>query len=237
MRRNPHLPVPRFADRIDAGKHLAEVLVPLLANVPRERLIVLGLARGGVVVAAEVARQLDAALDACVVRKIGSPMQPELAIGAVGPENVQVYNRDLIADLGLGESLVTQLATSVIADRDRLDDQVRNGRPPPDLEGKTVILVDDGLATGASMRAALEFARASARRVIIAVPTAAPEVANAFERLGIRTIALVTPMNFGSVGNWYDRFEEVSTARTRELIANGPSGRDESTPPNDGDQA
>jgi predicted phosphoribosyltransferase len=216
----------RFADRVDAGQRLGKALMPILAGVSSNGLIVLGLARGGVVVAAEVAAALGAELDACVVRKIGSPMQPELAIGAVGPNDVTVYNRDLIADMGLSEATVNQLTDSVKASRDRLDELVRDGRPAPDLRGKTAILVDDGLATGASMRAALEFAAASAEQVVIAVPTAASEVVNSFEALGVRTIALMTPAGFGSVGAWYDRFDEVTSAQARALVSPEPSAND-----------
>lgn len=209
----------RFADRAEAGRLLANALLPVVAGTPRTGLLVLGLARGGVVVAAEVAAVLGASLDACVVRKIGSPLQPELAIGAVGPGGVRVFNRTLIRDLGLSQQVVEQLTTTVEGNRNDLDERLRDGRPLPGLHGKTVILVDDGLATGASMRAALEFARQSAGAVLIAVPTASPDVIASFERSGTRSIALVTPRNFRSVGLWYDRFEEVTSAEVRTILA------------------
>lgn len=214
----------RFADRREAGRMLANALLPIVPGIPRDDLVVLGLARGGVVVAAEVADVLGAVLDACVVRKIGSPLQPELAIGAVGPGGVRVFNRTLIGEIGLPQRAIDHLTASVETDRDLLDDHLRHGRPVPDLRGKTVILVDDGLATGASMRAALEFARQAAKQVVIAVPIAAPDVVASFERSGVRTIALVTPRNFRSVGLWYDRFDEVTSDQTRAYLAEAPKG-------------
>lgn len=208
----------QFADRWQAGQALGEALAPLVAgSAPGER-SVLGLARGGVVVAAEVAATLEAALDAVVVRKIGSPYQPELAIGAVGPNGVRAYNRGLIAELGIDEATLENLTEAVERTRDWLDRDLRGGRPLPELGGKVAILVDDGLATGASMRAALAFAQRDAVSVIIAVPVAAPEVVTTFEAQGVRTCSLITPAGFGSVGAWYGRFDEVSSAEVKALL-------------------
>lgn len=208
----------QFADRWQAGQALGEALAPLVAgSAPGER-SVLGLARGGVVVAAEVAAHLGAELDTIVVRKIGSPFQPELAIGAVGPGDVRVFNRGLISQLGIAESTLTRMTEEVARTRDRLDRDLRGGRPAPRLAGKLAILVDDGLATGASMRAALAFAQRDAVSVIIAVPVAAPEVVTTFEAQGVRTCSLITPAGFGSVGAWYGRFDEVSSAEVKALL-------------------
>lgn len=218
MGRTPGSPRRQFRDRQEAGQALGDALAPLLTAVPRRRLLVLGLARGGVVVAAEVARMLDARLDTCVVRKIGSPMQPELAIGAVGPGGVRMFNRQLVSELGIQPAALEQMTTRIEADRERLERELRGDRPLPVTEGATVVLVDDGLATGASMRAAVEYANRTADAVVVAVPTAAPEVARSFEALGFQTVAIILSSRFGSVGQWYGQFEEVSSARTRALL-------------------
>lgn len=218
MKRN-HRPAPdRFIDRWQAGQALGKALAPLVADVPPENRIVLGLAKGGVVVAVEVAVHLRSALDAIVVRKIGSPFQPELAIGAVGPGGGRVFNRGLIAELGIPEPALFELTETVGRTREQLDHDLRGGRPAPDLAGKLAILVDDGLATGASMRAALAFAQRDAASVIVAVPTAAPDVVAAFDAQGLRILSLIAPSGFGSVGTWYDRFDEVSSDEVRALL-------------------
>ncbi len=214
-----HRPAPeRFTDRWQAGQVLGAALEPLVADIPPEHRIVLGLARGGVVVAVEVAAQLRSALDAIVVRKIGSPFQPELAIGAVGPGNVRIFNRSLIAELGIPDPALVEMTRTVERAREQLDHDLRGGRPAPDLARKLAILVDDGLATGASMRAALAFAQRDAASVIVAVPTAAPDVVAAFDAQGIRILSLIAPSGFGSVGSWYDRFDEVSSDEVRAVL-------------------
>ena len=226
MQRRQYPAAGRFADRWQAGRMLGKALEPLVADVAARDQIVLGLARGGVVVAAEVATQLHARLDAIVVRKIGSPAQPELAIGAVGPGGVRIFNRGLIAELGILDQALMDLTESVVRTRDLLDDDLRGGRPMPDLAGKLAILVDDGLATGASMRAALVFAQRDAASVIVAVPIGAPEVVAAFETQGIRIQSLITPAGFESVGFWYDQFNEVSSEEVKALLggASSPAG-------------
>ena len=219
----PHSsPADRFVDRHDAGIRLAQVLGPYLHGIPRDQVLLLGLARGGVAVAAEVGFTLGVPFDALVVRKIGSPFQPELAIGAVAPEGVRVYNRDLIAELGLSRESVARLTKEIDRDRDALEAEILQGRPRPDMNGKTVVLVDDGLATGASMRAALEYARNLAAQVIIAVPVASPDVMAAFEDLGVEVVAPLAVRDLGSVGKWYDRFDEVTTGQARRLLEPPP---------------
>ena len=223
MQRRQYPAAGRFADRWQAGRMLGKALEPLVADVAARDQIVLGLPRGGVVVAAEVAAQLQARLDAIVVRKIGSPAQPELAIGAVGPGGVRVFNRALVADLGIAEPALSDMTIAVERLREQLDHDLREGRPPSDLTGKLAILVDDGLATGASMRAALTFAQLYAASVIVAVPTAAPEVVAAFETQGIRIQSLITPAGFESVGFWYDQFIEVSSEEVKALLGEASS--------------
>jgi len=219
-----HRPAPeRFTDRWQAGQALGKALEPLVANVTPTDQIVLGLARGGVVVAVEVAAHLRSALDAIVVRKIGSPFQPELAIGAVGPGGVRVFNRGLIAELGIPDPALVEMTRTVERAREQLDHDLRGGRPAPDLAGKLAVLVDDGLATGASMRAALAFAQRDAASVIVAIPTAAPDVVAAFEAQGIRILSLIAPRGFGSVGTWYDQFNEVSSEEVKALLGEASS--------------
>jgi len=215
-RRSEH--APPFADRVDAGRQLADALAPLVSGIRRDRLIALGLARGGVVLAAEVARSLGLAMDALVVRKIGAPMQPELAIGAVGPGDHRLLNHPLIESLGLAPEPVAALADAASAERDRLDRDLRGTRPFPVLEDRTVILVDDGLATGASMRAAWGYVARDAASVIVAVPVAPPDAVQTFEALGAQVVALVVTRSFGAVGSFYDDFGEVTSGQVRALL-------------------
>lgn len=217
FRRHRHMD-DRFVDRWQAGRALGAKLEPLVAEVPPAERLVLGLARGGVVVAAEVAATLGAPLDAVVVRKIGSPYQPELAIGAVGPAGARVYNRELVAELGIGEASLTALTERTEQARESLDRELRDGRPLPELVGRLAILVDDGLATGASMRAALAYARPVAASVLVAVPVAAPDVIARLAAHGITSIALIEPGGFDAVGSWYIRFDEISSAEVQELL-------------------
>ncbi len=218
MRRLRNPTTPPFRDRRDAGQRVAEALAPIVANVPRDQLIILGLARGGVVVAAEVATTLQAKLDAVVVRKVGAPRQPELAIGAVGPGDQRLFNRRLIASIDLTTQDVTAIADAASRERDRLDHEIRGGRPAPEMAGRTVVLVDDGLATGASMRVTVEFARTSTDAVVVAVPVAPPDVVSDIEALGARVVCLVADKQFGAVGSFYERFDEVRSDEVRTIL-------------------
>lgn len=209
-----------FQDRADAGQQLAALLAPRVADVPARTLVVLGLARGGVPVAAEIADRLAGVLDACVVRKIGAPNQPELAIGAVAPSDIRVLNRSLIADLGLSEAAVEQLSWSASQERDRIDDQIRAGDAMLPLRDRIVVLVDDGLATGASMQAAVAWAQAShPHQVIVAVPVAPPRLIDDFRLGGVDAVGVLLPSTFGSVGQFYDDFSEVTTETVRHVLA------------------
>ena len=184
-----------YADRIDAGRRLAKALVDYAG---RADVLVLGLPRGGVPVAAEVARALDAPLDVMIVRKLGAPWQPALAMGAIASGNVQLLNDPVVARRG-GAS--------------------RGGRPPFDAAGKQVILVDDGMATGATMRAAVAAVRAMApARVIVAVPTAATDTCELVRAEADRVVCLDTPEPFMAVGCWYRNFDQTSDAEVRALL-------------------
>ena len=212
----------RFADRRDAGRALAGAL-QALAGTPD--LLVLGLPRGGVPVAFEVARKLGAELDVLVVRKLGVPQQPELAMGAIGAGGVLELNPEVIV-----EAQVSQQALDAVVQRERLELQrreraYRGERPPPRLRGRCVVLVDDGIATGASMRAALDvLRRAQPARIVIAVPVAA---AQALLEPGLAKSELVTlarPWNLGGVGRFYEDFGQTSDEEVRELLAGPASG-------------
>lgn len=212
-----------FKDRIEAGRRLAEALSELKAEHP----IVLALPRGGVPVAAPVAEALDAPLDLVLVRKIGVPDQPEYAMGAVvdGPEPLTVRNEDVIAMAGIGPAAFARVRDAEIAEIARRRDRYLKGRPHPDLAGRTVIVVDDGVATGATTRAALLAVRARRpKRIILAVPVAPDDV---LDRLGAdadRIVCLETHEDFGAIGYYYDDFRQVSDAEVIRLLAEHPAG-------------
>jgi len=181
---------------------------------------VLGLARGGVPVAAEIARALGGPLDACTIRKIRAPDQPELALGAVGPRKARVLNQSLIRELRLVPATVQQLTDRAIAERDRIDQVLRGDTAPISLTDKVVILVDDGLATGASMRVAIDaVAHERPARTIVAVPVAASEVAARLQEDGVDTVVLVEAERFYAVSHWYLDFAPVSIAMVRHLLS------------------
>jgi putative phosphoribosyl transferase len=207
-----------FADRLDAGGRLA---TRLGAEVITDG-VVIGLARGGVEVGAEVARRLQMPLDALAVRKIGHPLQPEYAIGAVTPDG----GIHLRPGTELDPSEVAAAASAALADAAALDGRLHAGRPAVELAGRTCVLVDDGLATGATMAAAVSWARGrGARRVIVAVPVGAPATVDVIEPLADGLVCLETPDALGSVGEWYDDFGQVADDRVVELLADADPRR------------
>ncbi|MGI5212645.1 phosphoribosyltransferase [Plantactinospora sp. CA-290183] len=197
---------PTYQDRDDAGEVLAERL-SALAGQPD--VTVLGLVRGGVPVAATVAARLRAPLDVLVVRKLGLPEAPEVAFGAVGPAGVRVLNQQIADRLTFEEEdAVVRRETTELARRER---RYRSGRPPLRLDGRTAVIVDDGLATGATARAAVAVARQlGARRVVLAVPVGAPDAYAALSRAADEVVCPVRPADFGAVSRYYDDFHEVS---------------------------
>jgi putative phosphoribosyl transferase len=213
-----------FHDRADAGQQVAALLASKLTDLPAGSLVILGLARGGVPVAAEIAQRFAGVLDACVVRKIGAPNQPELALGAIAPADIRVLNRSLINELGLSDAAVEQLSWSASQERDRIDHQIRGNAPLPPLRDRVVVLVDDGLATGASMQAAVAWTKAShPRQIIVAVPVAPPQLIDDFRSRGVEAVSVLTPSTFGAVGQVYDDFSEVTTETVRQILAQQPS--------------
>ena len=206
-----------FTDRRHAGRALAQKLSDY---AHRPDVVVLGLPRGGVPVAWEVARALDAPLDVFVVRKLGVPGYPELAMGAIASGDVTILSTDLIARLGIPRpqiDAVIALEREELARRDRL---FRHGRPPLALADKTVLLVDDGLATGATMRAAIAAVRKLApRSVVVAVPTASPQACADAAAAADACVCVSTPRDFMAVGEWYADFRQTSDAEVRELLS------------------
>jgi len=209
----------RFRNRHEAGQQLAR----RLASMGLARPIVLGLPRGGVPVAAEVARELGAPLDVIIVRKLGVPYQPELAMGAVGEGGVLVLNHAVLRDSGIG---VRDAARVEARERDevaRRAARLRGTRAMQTLEGRTAVIVDDGIATGATARAAVQVARAhGATRVVLAVPVAPPDTVRELAIDSDAVVALETPEPFFGVGQWYDDFSQVSDEQVRALLDTDP---------------
>ncbi len=180
---------------------------------------VLALPRGGVPVGLEIARALKAPFDVIVVRKLGVPGHEELAFGAIAFGGVRVLNEDVVRQLRLSEDLVEAVSERERVELERRESLYRGERPLPVLEGRTVVLVDDGLATGASMRAAVGAARTQApARVVVAVPVAALETFNVLRDEVDELICPLTPASFRAVSLWYDYFEQMSDDEVRELL-------------------
>jgi putative phosphoribosyl transferase len=206
----PELP---YADRRAAGRALATLL-------PREDdTIVLGLPRGGVPVAAEVARALQAELDVYVVRKLGVPWQPELAFGALATGGTRVLNEEVVRQLGLGAETIAAVTHRELERLHAQEARLRRDRPAPRLRGRRVVIVDDGLATGATMRAAVTAAQVhEPRSVLAAVPVGAEETCRLLERAGIELVCAASPSPFLAVGEWYDDFSQVSDCEVVGLV-------------------
>ena len=201
-----------FRDRLDAGRHLAEALERMQLGDA----VVVGLARGGVTVAAEVARRLSLPLDALAVRKIGYPFQPEYGIGAVTPGAGGVYLR---TDEGLDEADLRRVIEQAQEKADALDRLLHERHRPLELRGKTAVLVDDGLATGATMVAAVRWARSrGAARVVVAVPVGAAQSTGALRREADEVVCPHEERRFGAVGFWYDVFTQVENAEVIALL-------------------
>ena len=197
----------RFIDRADAGRQLAR----MLGHRPGRDTVVVGLPRGGVPVAREVARALDAPLDVILVRKVGVPIQPELGMGAIGEGGVRVVNKDIVRRAGVGAAAFAAVERRERAELERRAARFRGSRPRVGLTGRTVIVVDDGIATGSTARAACEVARAEgAARVILAVPVAPPEWTDELAGVADEYVCVATPDPFFSIGTWYVDFTQTT---------------------------
>jgi putative phosphoribosyl transferase len=207
-----------FRDRQDAGRRLAG----LLTRLRGERTVVLGVPRGGVPVAAEVARALGAPLDVVVVRKVGAPVQPELAIGAVAEGGVVLVDRETARRVGAGPAELERLIDARRADLDALVRALRGEAPPLDLSGAVAVIVDDGLATGLSDLAAVASARGrGATRVVVAAPVGSEQAVAMLAAEAGDCVCELVPRRFGSVGRWYADFGAVSDDEVRALLADG----------------
>lgn len=197
-----------FKNRVEAGRTLGKALAQCGI---RGEIVVLGLPRGGVPTACEVAAALHAPVDVLVVRKLGAPFDPELAVGAIAFGGVTVLNRPLIAEFGLDERALEPIVEKERAELLRREHAYRGGKAALDIAGKTVVIVDDGMATGATMRAAIASARTlRPTAVIVAVPTAAEDTVTRIERVADRVVALVTPEPYYGVGASYADFSQLT---------------------------
>jgi len=206
-----------FRDRTEAGRLLA---AKLTAYANRPDVIVLALPRGGVPVAYEVARALNAPLDVFLVRKLGVPGYEELAMGAIATGGVRVLNDQLVGGLRIPDYIVDEVAASEQQELARRERLYRGDRPAPDVRGRTVILVDDGLATGATMLAAVKALRQQQpARIVVAVPTASPETCEQLRAEVDDIICAITPEPFHAVGLWYEDFSQTKDEEVRDLLA------------------
>ena len=205
-----------FRDRAEAGRALAQALERYAGL---DDLLVLALPRGGVPVAYEVARALPAPLDVFLVRKLGVPGHEELAMGALASGGVRVLNPDVVDHLHIPESIIDGVAEREQAELERRAREYRGDRSPPDVRGRTVILVDDGLATGSTMRAAAAAVREQQpAQIVVAVPVAAPATCQDFKREVDDVVCALTPEPFYAVGVWYEDFSQTTDAEVRHLL-------------------
>ena len=206
-----------FADRAEAGQVLAEKLE---GYAGKDDVIVLALPRGGVPVAYEVATALGVPLDVFLVRKLGAPGHEELAMGAIASGDVVVMNDDVVKAMKVSDEVVEAKIASERQELARRESAYRDDRPPLHLEGRTVILIDDGLATGSTMRAAVKaLRRQRPAKIVVAAPIGAASTSAEFQTIADEVICAMTPEPFRAVGLWYDDFEQTSDEEVRDLLA------------------
>jgi len=211
-----------FSDRFDAGRRLAQELRDYAG---RDDVLVLALPRGGVAVGYQVAMEIGVPLDVFLVRKLGVPGHEELAMGAVASGDVMVLNQDVVAQLNLAPEVIDRVAERERRELRRRQRLYRRGQPPREIAGKVVILVDDGLATGATMRAATQAVRQHGpKEIVVAVPTAEPSACAEVSGIVDRVVCLATPTPFLSVGAFYGDFGQVTDDQVRELLARASAG-------------
>ncbi|WP_218082262.1 phosphoribosyltransferase [Anthocerotibacter panamensis] len=209
--------VVRFRDRSEAGQLLAQAL---LDYAHRPKVLVLGLPRGGVPVAFEVAQTLAVPLDICLVRKLGVPYHPELAMGAIAPGGVMVLNRGVVKELDLSRAVIDQVAARERRELERRERAYRGDRPLPEVRQRTVILVDDGVATGSTLHAAIAtLHKQQPAQIIVAVPVGPPTVFAEFGTEADRVVCLLTPEPLHAIGLWYEDFSQTSDEEVRALLA------------------
>ena len=211
----------KFADRSEAGRRLADKLLHLKNRQP----LVLALPRGGVAVGFEIAGALDAPLDIVLVRKIGAPWQPELALGAVtdGAGHETFIDRDLVASLDVSDVYIEEETARQLEEIERRRKSYCEGRPALQVAGRTAIVVDDGIATGATMRVALQAVRRRGpARVVLAVPVAPPDTLAALGEVADEAVCLETPIGLGAIGFYYRDFHQMSDREVTELLARAP---------------
>jgi putative phosphoribosyl transferase len=206
-----------FRDRVEAGRILAEQLAEY---ADRPGVLVLGLPRGGVPVAAEVALKLHAPLDVFIVRKLGVPGQEELAMGAIASGGIRVINHEVVESLGIPCDVIEAVTADEERELARREKAYRDDLPAPDAQGKTVIIVDDGIATGSTMLAAIEALRKlKAGRIVVAVPTVAATTFYEIKKTADEIVAVIVPQYFGGVGQWYDDFSQTTDEEVRQILA------------------
>jgi putative phosphoribosyl transferase len=207
-----------FPDRAEAGRFLG---TKLSKYAGREDVIVLGLPRGGVPVAYEVARALRVPLDVFIVRKLGVPGFEELAVGAIASGGVRVLNEEVVRGLPNADEIIETVTQRETAEVERREQKYRDGRPAPEIRGRIIILIDDGLATGATMRAAVKALRQrGAAKIVVAVPVGPPETCREFEGEADEVVCASAPEFFQAVGQYYEDFSQTSDEEVRELLAN-----------------
>lgn len=205
-----------FKDRADAGKRLAKELSKY-SNRPD--VLVLALPRGGVPVAFEVARELNVKMDVFIVRKLGVPGNEELAMGAIASEDVRILNEDIIRSYQIPDRIIATVAANELRELERREHRYRGNRPKPDMKGMTVILIDDGLATGATMHAAVEALKTKRpAKLVVAVPTASPDTCKFFKGIVDEMICATTPEPFYAVGAWYKDFSQTTDEEVSKLL-------------------
>jgi predicted phosphoribosyltransferase len=206
----------QFRDRTEAGELLAEQLTAY-ANKPD--VIVLALPRGGVPVGAQVAKKLNVPLDVFVVRKLGVPGHPELAMGAIATGGVRVFNGDVVNLLRIPDEVINAVTAEEFRELQRRERSYRDDLPPPEVEGKTVIIVDDGIATGSTMFAAIAALRQSnASRIIVATPTIALTTYDYLRKHADEVVAVIVPEEFHGVGQWYEDFSQTTDEEVHQLL-------------------
>jgi putative phosphoribosyl transferase len=204
-----------FRDRTEAGRRLAGILG---SYADRADVLVLALPRGGVPVAFEVAKSLDAPMDIFVVRKLGLPGDEELAMGAVASGNVRVLNDEVVRSFGVSREVLDAVAAKEVTELKRRERVYRGDAPSPDVANKTILLVDDGVATGSTMRAAVAALRSQRpSQIVVAVPVAPPSTFKELQLEADEVLSVMTPEPFFAVGQWYEIFDQTTDAQVREL--------------------